>query len=187
MRITGGDIRGRRLAALKGLNIRPTSDKVREAVFDLLGRELIPANVLDLFAGTGSLGIEALSRGASWALFADHSLRSVELIRKNLRLCGFEKSGEIVKKNLTRPVNWKRFLKEKRFGLVFVDPPYGKGLIPPILDEITQREILAPSAIVVAEAFKTDELLTTAGTLQLIDERTYGETKITLYRFEEDK
>jgi 16S rRNA (guanine966-N2)-methyltransferase len=93
MRITGGRLRGRRLASFKGLDIRPTSDLVRGAVFDLLGHDLPEAKVLDLFAGTGSLGIEALSRGAAWALFIDHSPKAMDLISKNLKQCGLEAQG----------------------------------------------------------------------------------------------
>ncbi len=86
-------MRGRRLASFKGLEIRPTSDRVREAIFDLLGHDLRGEKVLDLFAGTGSLGIEALSRGAACALFIDHSPKAMELIGKNLKLCGLEAPG----------------------------------------------------------------------------------------------
>jgi 16S rRNA (guanine966-N2)-methyltransferase len=84
MRITGGEVRGRRLESPKGMAIRPTSDRVREAIFNIIGQDLSGLNVLDLFAGTGSLGIEALSRGALHALFVDNSQKSINLIKKNL-------------------------------------------------------------------------------------------------------
>ena len=105
MRITGGLMRGRRLATLRGLNIRPTSDKVREAVFDLVGQDMTDIHTLDLFAGTGSFGIEALSRGASWALFIDNSPRSINLVKRNLRVCGCEAAGTVLQRDLTRPLN----------------------------------------------------------------------------------
>ena len=187
MRITGGQMKGRRLATLRGLNIRPTSDKVREAIFDLLGQDLTGFNVLDLYAGTGSLGMEALSRGASWALFIDHSMRAVNLIKKNMRLCGCEVSGTILKRDLTRVLNWGDLAKEQRFGLVFIDPPYGKGMITPVLEGLSHSQVLASCSTVVAESSKTDELPAKAGNLEMVDKRKYGETKLTLYRYEVDQ
>lgn len=187
MRITGGRMRGRRLAALRGLNIRPTADKVREAVFDLVGQDMTEINTLDLFAGTGSVGVEALSRGASWALFIDNSPRSINLIKRNLMLCGCGALGSVVKRDLARPLNWKSLLRGKGFGLVFIDPPYGKNLVPPVLETLSQQQILASPSTVVAESSKTDELPVAVGNLNRIDKRTYGDTTITLYRYEEDR
>ena len=183
MRITGGQVKGRRLASLKGLDIRPSSDKVREAIFDIIGQEITVFQVLDLFAGTGSLGLEALSRGASRALFIDNSQQSVGLIKKNLILCGYESSGSILKKDLTRGLPWKYSLMKKKYNLVFFDPPYGKDLIPPLLRELIEREILAPSSCVVAESSKVDILPATLGKLQLVTTRIYGETKIGIYHY----
>ena len=100
MRITGGEARGRHLESPKGMAIRPTSDRVREAVFNIIGQDLSGIRVLDLFAGTGSLGIEALSRGASHAFFVDNSQKSIYLIKKNLVLCGYQDSASVVKINL---------------------------------------------------------------------------------------
>ena len=102
MRITGGQAKGRLLASLKGWNIRPTSDRVREAVFSLIGQDVTDFKVLDLFAGTGCLGIEALSRGASRALFIDNSIQSIKLIKKNLARCGYESLGFVWKKDLSK-------------------------------------------------------------------------------------
>ena len=101
MRVTGGQARGRRMETVEGFKIRPTSDRVREAVFNLLGQDLSGLRVLDLFAGTGSLAIESLSRGASHAVIVDKSEQSIDLIRKNLRQVGFENRGIVLKKDLT--------------------------------------------------------------------------------------
>jgi 16S rRNA (guanine(966)-N(2))-methyltransferase RsmD len=122
MRITGGQVKGRRLAAFKGLDIRPTSDMVRKAIFDLIGHNLEGLKVLDLFAGTGSLGIEALSRGASRAVFADQSQKSIDLIQRNLKICGLEGEGIVWKGNLVQRFPGKRLLGEKGVDLVFIDP-----------------------------------------------------------------
>ncbi len=180
-------MKGRHLAPLKGLSIRPTSDRVREAIFNLLGQDVRDLKVLDLFAGTGSLGIEALSRGASRALFVDNSGRSLKLIEKNLALCGYGPLGSILKKDLIRGLPGKISPLKKKIDLVFIDPPYGKKLIPPLLEELCDKEILAAPSVVVAESQKTDKLPVTIGDLQLADSRTYGDTKISMFHYGDDR
>ena len=187
MRITGGQGKGRLLGSLKGLKIRPSSDRVKEAIFNLIGHDVAGFKVLDLFAGTGSLGLEALSRGASWALFIDNSQQSIKLIKKNLTLCGYEPSGFIFKKNLIRGLPWKHPLMEKKFDLVFIDPPYGKNLILPLLKELSDRELLVPPSIVVAESSKADMLPSIIGELRLVNMRAYGETRISIYHYRDNK
>ncbi|MBW2217733.1 MAG: RsmD family RNA methyltransferase, partial [Deltaproteobacteria bacterium] len=102
MRITGGQVKGRIIASPKGMNIRPTSDRVREAIFNLIGQDLSGLKVLDLFAGTGSLGLESLSRGTQHAVFIDNSQQALKLIRKNLVTCGFENSGTVLRRDLKK-------------------------------------------------------------------------------------
>ena len=186
MRVTGGSVRGRRLAAFRGLDIRPTSDLVREAVFDLLGPgRLWEARVLDLFAGSGSLGIDALSRGAVHAVFIDHSRKAVELIRKNLRLCGFQGFGFTLKKDLAAGLPATHPLLVKRFSMVFLDPPYGKGLILPLLQELQGKGLLGPACMVVAQSEKKEDLPPEVGSLKTAKARVYGATRITLMEKEE--
>jgi 16S rRNA (guanine966-N2)-methyltransferase len=185
MKVTGGMSKGRLLASIKGLNIRPTSSKVREAIFNLLGQDITDLKVLDLFAGTGSLGIEALSRGAFGAIFIDNSSLSVNTIKKNLRLCGFESSGIVLKRDIMRGLSFKHRFFQKGVDLVFIDPPYGKDYISPILKRLSEGEILASSAIVVAESLKDDKLPVRVEKLCLFDTRIYGETKIDMYNRED--
>jgi len=185
MKVTGGMSKGRLLASIKSLNIRPTSSKVREAIFNLLGQDITDLKVLDLFAGTGSLGIEALSRGALWALFIDNSYLSIKTIKKNLRLCGFESSGVVLKRDIMRGLSFEHRFFRKGVDLVFIDPPYGKDYIPPILKRLSEGEILASSAIVVAESLKDDKLPVRVEKLCLFDTRIYGETKIDMYNRED--
>jgi len=185
MRITGGQVRGRLLASLRGWNIRPTSDRVREAIFNLIGQDVSGFKVLDLFAGTGCLGIEALSRGASRALFIDNSIQSIKLIKKNLARCGYESLGSVLKKDLTKGLPQKHLLIKQKFDLIFLDPPYEKRMIPPLLGELSDRDILASPSIAVAECFKTEILPEVLGGLQMVSFRTYGETKISIYHFGE--
>jgi 16S rRNA (guanine966-N2)-methyltransferase len=184
MRITGGRLRGRRLASFKGLEIRPTSDRVREAIFDILGHHLTGEKVLDLFAGTGSLGIEALSRGASWALFIDHSPKAIDLIDKNLKLCGLKTEGVVLRKDLLKGFPRRHRLLEEKVDLVFVDPPYRKGMILPVLEELCGLGILKSPATLVAQSEQKEALPACVGGLEMVKSRIYGDTRITLYRSE---
>ena len=177
-------MRGRRLASFRGLEIRPTSDRVREAIFDLLGHHLAGEKVIDLFAGTGSLGIEALSRGAAWALFIDLSPKAVELIGKNLKLCGLEAQGAVLRKDLLKGLPRGHRLLEEPMDLVFVDPPYRKGMILPVLEELSHLNILASPSTLVVQSEQKEVLPARVRSLQMVKSRIYGETRITLYRRE---
>jgi 16S rRNA (guanine966-N2)-methyltransferase len=185
MRITGGQAKGRLLASLRGWNIRPTSDRVREAVFNLIGQDATGFKVLDLFAGTGCLGLEALSRGASSSLFIDNSVQSIRLIKKNLARCGYESLGFAWKKDLSKGLPRKHPLLKEKFDLIFLDPPYEKEMIPPLLGELSHRDLLASPSIAVAESFKTETLPGVLGRLHMVSSRTYGETRISIYHFGE--
>jgi 16S rRNA (guanine966-N2)-methyltransferase len=184
MRITGGRLRGRRLASFKGLDIRPTSDRVREAIFDLLGHHLPGEKVLDLFAGTGSLGIEALSRGAAWALFIDHSPKAMELIGRNLKLCGLEAQGFALRKDLLKGFPRRHRLLEEKMDLVFADPPYRKSMILPLLEELSRLKILGSPSTLVVQSEQREVLPPRVRSLLMVKSRIYGDTRITLYRHE---
>lgn len=182
MRITGGRSRGKTLASLRGMNIRPTSSKVREAVFNILGQDMTGIMVLDLFAGTGILGIEALSRGAEAAVFIDKSDQSIKIINKNLTLCGYEDRCRVLKRDITKGSAFESLTGG--IDLVFIDPPYGKGIIPPVLMMLSRCGILSERAFVMTESSKNDLLPERSGTILLFDTRIYGETKIDIYRRE---
>jgi 16S rRNA (guanine966-N2)-methyltransferase len=186
MRITGGKARGRYLASLKGKKIRPTSDRVREAIFSLIGQDATGFNVLDLCAGTGCLGIEALSRGATGALFIDNALQSLRLIKKNLALCGFESRGSLLKRDLSKGLPGAHILIKEKFDLVFIDPPYQRKVIPQVITDLSKRNLLASSSIVVAESSKADTIPDVLGELRLASLKTYGKTKISIYLYGEN-
>lgn len=187
IRVTGGSLRGRRLATVRSMDVRPTSDLVRAAVFDLLGQDLSGDRVLDLFAGNGSLGIEALSRGAAEAVFIENSARAIEVLRKNLKLCGMEDSGVVLKHDLSRGTGlYDHPALAGPFDLVFLDPPYGKGLIAPLVQEINRGGFLKPLSRVVAQSEKKGDLPVRVGTLTAVKVRTYGATRITVFQNEED-
>lgn len=184
MRIVGGENRGLPLAELgagdAAAHLRPTSDRVREAIFNLLGGgrfgDPVPgARVLDLFAGTGALALEALSRGASEALLVDEGRAAARLLRDNLARAGREGQARLLAHDATRlPRN-----AEAPFSLVFLDPPYGKGLGRRALASALAGGWLAPGAVVVWE--EAGPQMPLPGTA-LLDRRSYGGTAVTLLR-----
>jgi len=181
VRITGGTAKGRHLFTAKGMNIRPTSDKVREAIFNIIGQELSGLFVLDLFAGTGSLGIESLSRKAACVTFVDKSPSAINLIKKNLALCCYENNSYVIKRDLRKGMGQISFPLKNSFDLVFVDPPYRKKLIPPLLTEISSVLCLSDNAQIIAESSRNEDLPSLAGCLKKTDTRIYGDTQVCFY------
>ena len=184
MRITGGDFRGRALAEPPDNRVRPTSDKVRQAIFNILahsafGLALEGAKVIDLFAGTGALGLEALSRGASFALFVDDSAESRALIRRNVEALNLTGATKVWRRNAADlgPLGAGA---GGPFGLAFLDAPYRKGLSERALASLCEGEWLAPGAIVIAETAQDETLSAPAG-LTPRDRRVYGETAIHIF------
>jgi 16S rRNA (guanine966-N2)-methyltransferase len=184
MRITGGQLRGRGLFAPKGLRIRPTADPVREAVFSIIGQNLWGLNVLDLFAGTGSLGLEALSRGAQRALFIDNSPQAIDLIRKNLGACECSHQASVLRWDLRKGLPQGHPWLQETMDLVFLDPPYGSHAIPPLLEAISAADLLSVGSRAVAESARDETLPPGFGQLKMIDTRRYGDTRISLYAYE---
>lgn len=187
MRITGGTARGSRLSGPKRRNrtIRPTSDRVREAVFNILGDGISGATVLDLFAGTGSFGLEALSRGAGSVTFIDNDPAALEIIGRNLRACFSRPPARIFKIDLTRSAALQQLRKQLAgdfcFDLVFLDPPYEKKLAEKLLKMVQSCGLLAASALIIAEERKNQDLPATIDGLRLNDVRQYGETGLWFY------
>ena len=181
MRIIAGRFKGRPLLAPKSRDIRPTSDRLREAMFDILSHRfpqaLEGARVLDLFAGTGALGLEALSRGAATALFVDNGAEARALIRGNVEALACGGITRIFRADASR---LGKAPGGPPFGLAFLDPPYDLGLAGPTLNALVSGGWLASGAmIVVEEAAKAE--VTAPPALSRLDERVYGETKITLF------
>ncbi len=147
MRVITGTARGRRLKELEGMETRPTTDRVKEGMFSILQFDIEGRRVLDLFAGTGQLGIECLSRGAASAVFVDRRADAVRLIRENLEATGLSAGARVV------PGDSMAYLQslQERFDLIFLDPPYDTGLLERALEHIMRFDILAPHGIIVAE------------------------------------
>jgi len=181
MRVTGGMLRGRHLASTKGLHIRPSAGRVKEAIFNLIGQDLADARVLDLFAGTGALGIEALSRGASSVLFVDKAEQAVRSIKRNLKQLGYEGAGAVLKRDVSKGLSWKHPFILDGIDVTFLDPPYGSGLIPGVLRELCQKRLLKSRAVVVAESSKDESMPAHLEGLSVVKTRSYGQTKVTIY------
>jgi len=186
MRITGGQFRGRALVPPRNGEVRPTSDKVRQAIFNLLEHtpalakfSLAGARVVDLFAGTGALGLEALSRGASYCLFVDDSPESRALIRQNVEALGLTGASKIWRRNAALP---GRLDMLAPFGVAFLDPPYRRGLVEPSLKGLCAGQLLQQNAILVVESDENEKLESTEG-YEVLDRRVYGDTAVTLVRF----
>ena len=188
MRITGGSARGRRLTApATGRDqIRPTCDRVREALFNILGARTMGSRVLDLFAGTGALGIEALSRGAVFALFVDRAPAAGRLIEANLRACLDRPAAAFVRLDLAATATLQPLRAalepDQPFDLVFLDPPYRQNLAARLLPLLDPGGLLAPRGLVVVEEHARAMLPETVGPLALTDRRRYGETGLWLFR-----
>ncbi len=178
MRVVGGEFRGRPLATPRDQSIRPTTDRARESVFNVLahrfGEKLEGARVLDLFAGTGALGLEALSRGASYAVFIEESAEGRGLIRSNVEAFGLTGRTKIFRRDAT---NLGEAGTMAPFGLLFADPPYGKGLGELALQSARAGGWLVPGALCVVEETAAALFQPGAG-FSVIDERNYGETVI---------
>lgn len=177
MRVITGSARGRRLGELKGMETRPTTDKVKESIFNCIQFDVENARVLDLFAGTGQLGIEALSRGAKSALFVDKRADAVKLVRENLALCRLEENAQVICGDSVAVLGAQR----QKFDIIFLDPPYGSGLLEQAMEKIASFDILSPHGIMVAESALDQALPALPAPYSLYREYRYGKIKVTIY------
>jgi 16S rRNA (guanine966-N2)-methyltransferase len=187
MRVTGGTLGGRTLAPPPDERVRPTSDKVRQAIFNVLahndfgvGFTLEGARIVDLFAGTGALGIEALSHGAAFALFVDDSAESRALIRTNVEALALTGVTKIWRRDAT-DLGTMAAGASGPFKLAFLDPPYRKELAPRALVSLREGRWLSANAIAVVESAKGEDVVIPDGFVQ-IDERSYGDTGVRIAR-----
>jgi len=178
LRVVAGHYGGRRLVAPRGSSTRPTAERVREALFSMLG-PLEDARVLDLFAGSGALGIESLSRGANEAVFVEPDRRALEAIRANLRTVGADQSAQVIPRQALAYLPTEPLEAEARFDLVFIDPPYSSA--PQLAGPLSERLplLLRPDARIVTESDKRTPLELS---LPLAQERVYGDTRIAIHR-----
>jgi 16S rRNA (guanine966-N2)-methyltransferase len=195
LRIISGLAKGRKLATPgQSKAIRPTTDRAREALFSILGRKVEAARVLDLFAGTGALGLEALSRGAKQVVFVDYHQAALQLIMKNCSDC-MQSIGDsahnkpvIIKHDLQRNLrlNLPQSVKGVPFDLIFLDPPYGQGLAEATLNEIDASGLINSSTLIIAEERSGETLGQSFTRLVLSDQRKYGDTGFWFYTVRTD-
>lgn len=178
MRVITGTARGRKLRELEGAETRPTTDRVKEGLFSALQFDIEGRRVLDLFAGTGQLGIECLSRGAASAVFVDQRADAVKLIRENLALTALQDNARVVAGDSLE------FLKSQKasFDLVFLDPPYEAKLLEPALERLAKFDILSPHGIIVAEHPVGCVLPALPAPYRIQKVYRYGKIGVTLYR-----
>jgi 16S rRNA (guanine966-N2)-methyltransferase len=178
MRIIAGSFRGRRLHSPKGDRIRPTIDRVRESIFSIIAGRLPGARVLDLFAGTGAMGLEALSRGAQFCLFVDKGSEALHLVRENIGLCGAQGRSRIIRASADAAI--RRLESDKElFDIIFMDPPYGKGYVEKTLGIV--GAIAGGDALVIVEQHIQDRPPLIPEIWRQEDERKYGDTLILVY------
>ena len=177
MRVITGSARGRRLRELEGLETRPTTDRVKESMFNILQFDVEDSRVLDLFAGTGQLGIEALSRGAAAAVFVEQRRDAAALIRENLKLTGLTDRARVVN---GEALSYLASAGE-RFDLVFLDPPYAAGLWKPALEAVSRFDILSDHGIIICESAADRLLPTLSSPYEMGREYRYGKIKLTVF------
>ncbi len=187
MRVISGSAKGRSLKTVKGREIRPTSDRVKESLFNVLMPRLPDALFLDLFAGSGNVGIEALSRGAARCVFVELMTGHLKVVEENLRTTGLWERAELLRRDARAAVA-DLANRGRRFDLIFVDPPYGQELVPEALRLIAQHGVLTDDGWVICEHHHKDPVpeaipgAGTAGGLGKFRELNFGETVLSLFR-----
>jgi len=180
MRVIAGKARGLRLKAPPGTVARPTADRVKQSLFGMLGSRVEGARVLDLFAGSGSLGIEALSRGAATAVFVERSRPCVQVIRENLTRTRFLEQAEVVVGDALAAVG--RFAAQQRkFDIIFADPPYEGGLAAAVVEAVAEASLLTEKGLLVVEHDRREEIPQEKANLRAERHRVYGDTAITIF------
>jgi 16S rRNA (guanine(966)-N(2))-methyltransferase RsmD len=186
MRITGGKYGGQKMLGPTHQGLRPTTDRVREALFSILGDSFWQGRVLDLFAGTGALGIEALSRGARYVCFVEKDPKGLRLIKQNL-----QNLPDVTTKVRVFPGDVLRILprisrEEQAFDLILLDPPFKAKLWLRLLEVISRLPLLAPTGQLVVEITKADSIPDQVGCLQRVDKRVYGEVSLEFWQYTTD-
>jgi 16S rRNA (guanine966-N2)-methyltransferase len=186
LRIIAGSAGGLKLKAPRGLATRPSSDRVREALFDILNTKVVAANFLDLFAGSGAVGIEALSRGASSVVFVEKLRSAQEIISENLHWTGLASRAKLLPLPVERAI--RLLAKDNlKFDLVFMDPPYNLGLVPKTMELLADSDLVAPAGRVIAETTNRQQLPTVMGPFSLARRAEYGQTALNFYQLEDVK
>lgn len=183
MRIIAGEFRGRKLTAARGNEMRPTLDRVKESLFSMLGEEVVGAQVLDLFCGSGALGLEALSRGAERAVLVDVGRHARLAVRKNVETLGVRDRVQFLGLDVRRALRKLAAEEEKpHFDLIFADPPYFQGFAKPVFDALAELDLLAPDGMVIFEHHKKETPQDEVKEWEVVRQRRTGDTTMTFFR-----
>ena len=182
MRIISGNLKAKKLYSAEGRVIRPTSDRLRESVFDILSFDVRDTVVLDMFAGTGAMGIEALSREAESAIFIDIHNEALSVIERNIKACGLENKTKIIKWDIIKNLNC---IKSDRpaFNLVFIDPPYNKGFLRPTLHNLIKAVSVKKGAYLIIEHSLLEPIPLDFPEYELHDQRKYGKSLVSFLTY----
>jgi 16S rRNA (guanine966-N2)-methyltransferase len=183
VRIIGGELKGKRLYSIRGTAIRPTADRLRESVFNILFSCIRDAIVLDLFAGTGAYGIEALSRGAESAVFIDNNKAAISAIKKNLASCAYDNRVRIINWDIRKNLNCLNFFPYNRFNLIFLDPPYDLGMVDLTLSHLGGSDCMAKEALVIVEHSDRETISKERNEFAIKDQRRYGKTLVSFLAY----
>ncbi len=186
VRIITGTAKGRRLSSVPGYDKRPTSDRTKESIFSILGNTICSVDVLDLFAGTGNLGIEALSRGARSVVFVDEDRACQETIESNLELTGLRGQAEIWRCDAFAALR-RLNIEQRKFDIIFADPPYGDACGGRLLDVISDSTLLHTDGIFVLEHSAGEELPLPHRPVHMLSERRYGRTSVHFFQYTSQK
>ena len=181
LRIIGGKLKGKKLYTIPGILIRPTSGRLRESIFNILSYMVKDAVVLDLFAGTGAFGLEALSRGAKSAVFIDNNTIALSIIKRNIQSCAVENSSKIIRWNITENLNCTKSIGSI-FDLVFMDPPYNNALIKSTLLNLHNSKSTGKKTCIIVEHTPFEPVPETCGQFELTDQRKYGKKLISFMK-----
>jgi 16S rRNA (guanine966-N2)-methyltransferase len=184
LRIIAGELKGRKLRSVRGTKTRPTAERIREAIFNILAFQIQESTVLDLFAGTGAFGIEALSRGAESVVFVDVDNDSISVLQENIRSFSLESPTKILRWDLTRNLNCLGSLRSA-FNLIFMDPPYNKNMIEPTLYNLHSSQSMENGARIVVEHSYLEPVLKSQLPFEISDQRRYGKTLVSFLNYKE--
>jgi 16S rRNA (guanine966-N2)-methyltransferase len=182
LRIISGQLKGKKLYSVRGSTTRPTADQLRESIFNILSFRVIETVVLDLFAGTGALGIEALSRGAESAVFVDNNPGAISVIKRNIKSCAFDKKANIIKWDIKKNLNCLKFIK-RAFNLVFLDPPYNQNMVKSALFNLEHTRSLEKGACIVIEHSPLESIPNDLLMFKITDQRKYGKTLVSFLNY----
>ena len=182
LRIIAGDLKGRKLRSVRGTKTRPTADRVREAIFNVLSFQIQGSRVLDLFAGTGAFGIEALSRGAESAVFVDVDKASISVLQDNINCLSLENLTKVIRWDLARNLSCLRSLRSA-FNLIFMDPPYHTSMIEPTLFNLHSSQAMQKGARIVVEHSYRETIPKSPLPYEMSDQRRYGKTLVSFLKY----